>query len=340
MGKRLALGEDLEVTRIGQGLGGGEKEAISRECGGGPSSNLIKPVQSTHRGIQPIHDIPTQDMELVSMVDDSSGAAAISGSSSKAAAKLARKRARDRRAQQAMRDRTKKQLDALRVHVDQLSEQVKAQNAVAPGAAVASPSIPLPRRIDEHIRLQRENDRLRQQLAEQARQLSLTKAATAPLRPSSHGIALDPSILEYWSSCVSWPAVSPSLSTLTNAHSIPSYTTSFPLSDRPDAPWHVPPTCPADRIMQPFFEEKRKLVQSLQMEQAASPISSAAYSPWRSAIQSSISKVAADLLETYSEIDSLPKKVACLYIISSVLNVVNPRLSPFPFYMVHVMRRD
>lgn len=264
------------------------------------------------------------------MVNDDSRAAGISGSSPKMTAKLARKRARDRRAQQAMRDRTKTQLDALRIQVAQLSQQLDAREAEP--TTTTSPGIPSPRHIDEHGQLRRENERLRHQLA-QARQITMTStaataaaakaAATAPSPPFSHGVTLDPSILEYWSSCVSWPVASPSVFPPTHDHTVLSYTAPLLLSERPDAPWHVPPTCPADHIMQPFFEEKRRLVQSFHVD-SASPISSASSSAWHGAIQSSISKVAADVLATYSEIDTLPKKVACLYIISNVLNVANP----------------
>ena len=84
--------------------------------------------------------------------------------------------------------------------------------------------------------------------------------------------------------------------------------------------------------MQPFCEEQRRKVKSLMMN-SQSPGVDEAFAVTHAQIQNSISKVAADLLDTYIEMDRLPKRVACLYMICNVLNVVlgptalNPPLS-------------
>ena len=102
--------------------------------------------------------------------------------------------------------------------------------------------------------------------------------------------------------------------------------TSFVISEPLGPPLNIEPSCPADRIMQPFIEEKRRLVEQLRLD-TGSPITSTDTSTSHRAIQYSISKVAADLLGTYGQFETIPKKVACMFTISSVLNV---GAQPFP----------
>lgn len=250
---------------------------------------------------------------------------------SRAALKLARKRARDRRAQQGMRDRTRNQLEALQLQVARLSQQLRDRGVELddsldfqpPGiAAVAA----------ENIQVREENEHLRCQLAE-ARRVASCRNSTAAWPPPSHGIMLDSSILESWSTESSRPVVDSPLASVSVSG---GDNTTFPCSGRTttspplvlskgfaDVPWNVAPTCPADCIMQPFFEEQRRLVLSSRQD-SAMPGTGAEIPATMSAVQVSISKVAADLLATYSEFDQLPKKVACLYVISSILNVTAP----------------
>jgi hypothetical protein len=248
----------------------------------------------------------------------------MSGAGSKTALQLARKRARDRRAQQAMRDRTKRQLEALRIQVEDLSQQVSRRDA--------EPIIAASTRI---ISLHHSEQYLQQppnSAVSPTQELILTgqrpQASSSATYPAYHGLTLDPSILECWHSQTQTPGrcLSASNSTLSRSH--PRVLTPIHLSDTPELPWNVSPTCPADRIMQPFLEEKRQLVQSL-LNSTPSPIPTGGTPAWKSAIQCSISKVAADLLSTYSEIDHLPKKLACLYVISHVLNVISPHAPPY-----------
>lgn len=233
----------------------------------------------------------------------------------KVATQLARKRARDRRAQQAMRDRNKGELQALKGQVAYLSQLLSAQ-----AKPVDSPVDGSSTHADEVKQLQLENERLHHELV-QARELKRTRVPIISLSidlPSHSGLIIEPSILQLWSSHISRASASPpaAISEAKSKHR--PHSRSFILSDCHDIPWHVGPTCPADRIMQPFCEEQRRIVRS-STTSSLSPGHQQDSS--QSDIQTAISKVAADVLSTYSEIDTLPKKVACLYMISSVLNV-------------------
>ena len=236
----------------------------------------------------------------------------------KVATQLARKRARDRRAQQAMRDRTRGELEALKGQVTYLTQVLSEQEK--PTGLSANMSI---NHVAEIRNLQEENERLKQELI-RARQVSQTDKLSIPFSVdfcNYAGLIIEPSILELWSSHLSRTSSSPPARIPEKRSKFRSRSNTFVLSDLHDIPWHVAPTCPADRIMQPFCEEKRRLVRS-------SSTSSLSPGPsniiGHADIQAAISKVAADVLATYSEIDTLPKKVACLYMISSVLNVITP----------------
>lgn len=250
-------------------------------------------------------------MESDDSVQDSSRRAQ---PSSKAALKLARKRARDRRAQQAMRNRAKEEVESLKAQVAELSFQLETRSP--PGSTTSRSHV----NFDEVIQLQQENEHLRQELT-QRRSSSATQLIP---HVKSNGeskcrINYDPSILEAWYLHLPRPPTSartPGSDIASTPVENPSSTRCFVLTESLGIPQHIPPTCPADRIMQPLVEEKRRLLwaSGLPIPQTGSPAS-------YSAIQSSISTVAADLLGTYVEIETLPKRMACLYVICSALNV-------------------
>ncbi|EXJ83953.1 hypothetical protein A1O3_04620 [Capronia epimyces CBS 606.96] len=244
---------------------------------------------------------------------------------SKRAASLARKRARDRRAQQAMRDRAKGEVETLRKQFTELMHHLTEREG--------SFSRDLLRCMDE-------NDELRRQLAE-LRQ----KKARSDLLPDPAGMirwkrtnsfCVDFSVLAALASpdLVSSP-FSPPLETATALAPSPwdshSQSPTLPLgqgreADRLQLPLHVPPTCPSDRIMQPFIHETQLLVREIPTG-ATSASASASTASWKSTspaslavIQTAITRVAGDVLLTYPQIDTLPKKLACLYVISTVLN--------------------
>lgn len=86
-----------------------------------------------------VHVVPTHS-------DPSSGSGTTM-SGSKEDAKLARKRARDRRSQQAMRDRNRGEIDALKFQVVQLSRQLITAREIWAGHATTArspPSSPFP----------------------------------------------------------------------------------------------------------------------------------------------------------------------------------------------------
>lgn len=198
-------------------------------------------------------------------------------------------------------------MDFLKAQVSQLSRQLQARELEIDRYRTDS---------CETLQVRRENERLRHQLAQIRRLTYSDPEATFPdASPYCGGITYDSSVLESWLSSTALQVVSPS-----SPKTGPTCGTSFVLSEPFGLPWNMPPTCPADRIMQPFVEEKRRLIQDLQLD-SSSPISIPDSSVSSRAIQSSFSKVTNDLLETYGQIETLPKKVACLFTISSVLNV-------------------
>jgi hypothetical protein len=77
--------------------------------------------------------------------------------------------------------------------------------------------------------------------------------------------------------------------------------------------------------MQPMIEEQRARLRSLSVHPSTPsgdlPLVVPSQKQHEASVQSALSLVAADLLSTYSEIDTLPKKLACLYLITHVLNV-------------------
>jgi hypothetical protein len=244
----------------------------------------------------------------------------------KMANKLARKRARDRRAQQAMRDRAKTEIECLRAEVAQLSARLEGQHAIKdtsmPADAAALSLLQaqvgsVPRAIHVLPRMHHESD---------------------------FGVAFDPLILDEWyassaSADTVTAARSPSTSidrTSSFMQSVLGPSSTSVSSDPFGCPWHIPPSCAADRIIQPFIEEKRRLVEFLGLNSASTAGGTMStgggaglvanlgeYSPAThvAAIKASIAKVVRDLIGTYLDIQTLPNRVACLYILSWVLNV-------------------
>ncbi|CAK7210624.1 hypothetical protein SEUCBS140593_000894 [Sporothrix eucalyptigena] len=215
----------------------------------------------------------------------------------KQAARLAKKRARDRRSQQAMRCRNRSELESLRLQVVELSEQLQ-----------------LSTRALENKTLRQENEHLRRQLDDI--QYILRRSRT-PI--PSCTIAFDSAILERWWSKRS---IVRSPSSMNGSPPAPTTTLTAPRDTVTDTDtsglstpiWlpcrsmpspHVPPTCPSDRILQRFIEEQKRALQTQSDGTPPSP---------------SVAHIMATLLDTYMEIDNLPKKVACLYVLSTVVN--------------------
>lgn len=116
-------------------------------------------------------------------------------------AKLARKRARDRKAQQAMRDRTKNQLDALKAEVAELSQQLKLRNATETidnsSAGEVGVFTPLP--SEGTLQLEADNDVLPDQAARMSTSLQPPPCnVLRPVSSSAFGVSLDSSVIESW----------------------------------------------------------------------------------------------------------------------------------------------
>lgn len=210
---------------------------------------------------------------------------------------LQRKRARDRKSQQAMRDRTKWTINTLSEQVAVLSTTLD-QRGKDLGA--------LESRV---VGLEAENAQLRTQNA--ALQLSLMsrRDAAATAGGDVEG-----------DSCAS---LSPEGS--------PQTQMSSPLWEL--HPRNTPPSCIADQILQGFVDSARG--GGLSVSSLLTPTGSAADKVQRFPLRPNlgsllddkhrsdddISNVVADVLRTYKEIESMPKQVAVFYVMSTLLKV-------------------
>jgi hypothetical protein len=90
-------------------------------------------------------------------------------------------------------------------------------------------------------------------------------------------------------------------------------------------PLNVLPTCLADQILQRFIESRRLSsisFEALDQSEAAEGLNLNYFldpNPYESA--DTISHIVTDIVRTYTEIDTLPKQVACLYVIDKLLTV-------------------
>ena len=206
-------------------------------------------------------------------------------------AKRRQKRERDRKSQQAMRDRT-------RFTIEALNEQVAL----------------LTQALDERTRSLEETTRLLEQrmgdvylFDARVRQL---EADNAQLR--THNAALQLSLIGY-SNSQSQSEAGSARTPESNPWEVP--------------PLNTPPSCLADQILQRFLDSKTE-ERILSPEDAARKAT--AYSSKPSLIsllhkgrrtEDDISNVVGDIIRSYFEIDTLPKQVASFYIMSTLLKV-------------------
>jgi hypothetical protein len=220
-------------------------------------------------------------------------------------AMLARKRARDRKAQSAMRDRTKAEINDLRYQLHQTHERMALRQA--------SLSQELACCVDENASMRREIEELRQQFMSSSPHPRFKWYAM-------DNLCLDASALSAW--CSDFGPASQALTTNVpnTQHSSPAPTSQ---ADHLQFPIHSSPACASDKIMLPFIQQMRSWYQQHERTQSMSSSQQASAHSSLATVQSAISKVAVDVLSTYAEIDTLPKKMAALYIIMLVLNVSN-----------------
>ncbi|TPX16860.1 uncharacterized protein E0L32_003422 [Thyridium curvatum] len=240
----------------------------------------------------------TSGTSPASVAESSEGSySASAGGMSSKALELQRKRARDRKSQQAMRDRTKWTIANLSEQVAFLS-QVLDERTRDLGL------------LDTRVRmLETENAHLRAQNA--ALQLSLMGNDGQGAQAVSPGAAPGPSA-----------AVAPGGAMLAAGQSPPA---------RPKLPWELPPlnsppSCLADQILQGFIRAKLERRSFILPGQAANEALS--YSPkinLGSLLEKDktggddISNLVGDIIRSYLEIDTLPKQVAVYYVMQALL---------------------
>ena len=232
------------------------------------------------------------------------------------ALKLARKRARDRRAQQALRDRAKAEIDTLQQQLLHLQQRLIEQESTS---------------AQKISRLVRENDQLKNEIGK-SRGLPRSLLPTSLydsgwLSSTTQSFLIDPAVLAAWSSPNAKPLRSP-IGSRSSHDPSDTYMYLDPAThtDHLRVPSHTPPSCPADSIVQPLIQKMRALVcgsgtgvdslgtASRDLQPQPVPLSS-------SVVQLTVSKVVADILSTYTEFNTTSKKMGCLITTGSVINV-------------------
>jgi hypothetical protein len=179
---------------------------------------------------------------------------------------LARKRARDRKSQRAMRDRANWTIRTLQEQVAQLTQILATERSDAA-------------ELKEGLQIvENERDHLRSETA------SLQIFARDQLPESPNVMQLHAAV-----------------------------------------PLNILPTCLADQILQRFIESRRlssMSFEALDQSEAAEGLNLNYFldpNPYKSS--NTISHIVTDIVRTYTEIDTLPKQVACLYVIDKLLTV-------------------
>ncbi|KAH7077027.1 hypothetical protein BKA63DRAFT_295128 [Paraphoma chrysanthemicola] len=196
--------------------------------------------------------------------------------------RLARKRALDRKAQHAARSRTKWTIANLQFQVDQLNSALVNETSRLESLLQQS--------RHEIERIHAENQALRSQLDNA---LSRSCGRTPLDRRPTEGVE---------------PAMSPPSVSAPNLGSFESL------------PWNTEPTCPSDRILQDYVARARcQIHATLDIFLREQPDVSGLLTRARSTDQH-VSSVVSDVVLAYAEIDTLPKKAACLYVMYKLLN--------------------
>lgn len=214
--------------------------------------------------------------------------------------KLARKRVLDRKAQQAARSRTKWTIENLQYQVAQLNEALIQETSRWQYLVQESK--------DELALVQQENHDLRLQLQD-----AMCKSSGPSANLSDSGTS--PAIADTWEDDMTDP-------TRHNSASQSPGITPIIFEPYESLPWNTDPTCVSDRILQSYAEMARMRVHATSdifLEER--PDMSALLARYRTADPPGVSNVVSDILLAYSEINTLPKKAACLYVMYKLLNV-------------------
>lgn len=226
---------------------------------------------------------------------------------------IARKRARDRKSQRAMRDRTKYTIIELQSHVAQLSTALATQTSLLQSTTALT------------ALLQAENQRLKNQL-EESKYVGSDMCLENFRFPRSDSMLSD----------LPLPKPLPGPGTANSKNNEEGIHIFFRV------PVNCAPICLSDRILQSYIQARRggtkdtgtsitaTKVVTEQEQPAWLPDINALLAPQGlaptenqepSVDNRSVSTVVSDILLSYHEINSLPKKVAALYIMYKLLNV-------------------
>ncbi len=232
---------------------------------------------------------------------------------------LQRKRARDRKSQQAMRDRTKWTIFNLNEQVSFLTQMLSER----------SRDVNL---LNSRMRmLETENAQLRtHNAALQLRLLSAQPHADLPVDPMTVGAAAAAAAgVAAATGAVSVAGTSPSRGALTPTAESSMMAAVAAVPKPPDVvkkSWEIPPvdgppTCLSDQILQGFITSKvhQRSVDGALAFGFKPNLCSLLEKDRRTA--DAISDIVGDIVRSYFEIDTLPKQVAVFYIMCSLLKV-------------------
>ncbi|KAJ4369564.1 hypothetical protein N0V83_005326 [Neocucurbitaria cava] len=215
------------------------------------------------------------------------------------AERLARKRTLDRKAQQAARSRTKWTIENLQYQVAHLNNALVNETSRLQSLLQES--------NDEAERVRAENQALRAQLQDA---ISVGPGtSTENLEVAAEGAGL-------WDGDIGDVAARiPDSRSLSVSSAI--------LQPQPyeSIPWNTEPTCVSDRILQSYAAAARMQVHATSdIFLKDQPDVTALLAQEHSTDNPGVSNIVSDILLTYQEINTLPKKAACLYVMYKLLN--------------------
>lgn len=239
---------------------------------------------------------------------------------------LDRKRARDRKAQRAMRERTKEEIFQSRLWLEQTKKAMAEREAYFSW---------------ESTRLAEENAKLKEaiQKSKQDRSLEDQRRLTNVKHMPMIGLSLDASLGAAW--CPNLKSGLMSSRSRTESHFQHEYR---PGRNHEQFPKSSLPSTPSDKILTSFIDVMRSRLRgrlpASSVSLSSSSSSSSSLSPPPSVrydslemtsenIHFTVSKVVVDVLSTYSEIATVRKKAAGLFLMVNVLTV-SRIISPHP----------
>jgi hypothetical protein len=225
---------------------------------------------------------------------------------------LARKRARDRKSQRAMRDRTKYSIIELQSRVMELSSTLASQTAAFQDLLQSSSS--------QAAALRAENQRLKNQL-EESKYVGSDMCLENFRFPRSDSMLSELPMPRPLPGREQPQMILPTGASSRTNDELPTYLR---------LPVNCAPICLSDRILQNYVQARRNgtkdiTTQVMTEDQPAwLPDINALLTPQApkpSIDNRSVSTVVSDILLSYHEINTLPRKVAVLYIMYKLLNV-------------------